>query len=89
LGTRNCNVRFTPTNRHRQLDPLRPKNTNKRHQGNITLLAIAASAGELSFTARCAHLETVKPSLAYWTLKVLIGTAVPNAFWMAHPTVLE
>jgi hypothetical protein len=39
-------------------------------------LAIAASAGELIFAARCVCLETVKPSPAYWTLKVLIGTAV-------------
>jgi hypothetical protein len=30
-----------------------------------------------------AHLETVKPSPAYWTLKLMIGTAVPDAFGMA------
>jgi hypothetical protein len=42
-----------------------------------------------NFTARCGYLETVKPSLAYLTLKVLIGTAVADAFWIAHPTVLE
>ena len=51
------------------------KSANKRHQGSITLLAIAASAGELIFTARYEYLETVKHSLAYWTLKVPIGTA--------------
>jgi hypothetical protein len=42
---------------------------------HITPLAIAASAGELIFTARYEYLETVKHSLAYWTLKVPIGTA--------------
>jgi hypothetical protein len=58
--------------------------------GAVTLSATVASAGELNFTARRAHSETVNPSsLGYWTLKALIGTAVPNAFWMAHPTVLE
>jgi hypothetical protein len=38
--------------------------------------------GELNFTAQRAHLETVKSSPAYCILKVMIGTAVPNAFRM-------
>lgn len=67
--------RSTPMNGHLQSRSACLKSANKRHQGSITLLAIAASAGELIFTARYEYLETVKHSLAYWTLKVPIGTA--------------
>src|ERR1035441_2511451 len=68
-------LRCSPRSGHCQCPSACPKRANKRHQGSITLLAIAASAGELIFTARYEYLETVKHSLAYWTLKVPIGTA--------------
>jgi hypothetical protein len=40
-----------------------------------------------SAIVRCAYSETLKPSPANWTSKVLTGTAVPVAFWMVHPTL--
>ena len=36
---------------------------------------VAASTSEPNLTSRWTFLETVKHSQAYWTLKVLIGTA--------------
>jgi hypothetical protein len=35
------------------------------------------------------YLETVKPSWAYWSLKVLIGAAVAKRLLDADPTVLS
>ena len=40
-------------------------------------------------TVRCAHLETVKPSPADWTLKVLTGTAVAGLILDGTSNALE
>jgi hypothetical protein len=65
--------------------------SERRHQGSVARLAIAASAGKPLFTAplRGAHLEMVKPCPAYCTPKVVIGTAVAKRLLDADPTVLE
>jgi hypothetical protein len=69
VGTRDCQVRFTPGNRHRQLDLPCPKSAmkrlvhrSKRYRYSITSSASASIAGGISIPNTFAVLRLIQKS---------------------------